>query len=117
MRYVVCTQPIGIQYDLILPDHPADACHFGHIRHRLQFIFEKPVLQRAQLRQIHSAATVYQRVLVDPANAGGIRPERGARLRRQARLHLIQILEHARPRPIRIGAILKQNVDEGVAKE
>jgi hypothetical protein len=32
-------------------------------------------------------------------------------------LHLIQVFEHTRARPVRIGAILEQDIDEGVAKE
>ena len=87
------------------------------VRHGLQFVLEKPVLQRAQLRQVHLAAAVDQRVFVDPAHAGGIRAERGLGLRRQPRLHLVQVFEHARARPVGIGAVLEQDVDEGIAEE
>src|SRR5439155_23796368 len=50
--------------DLVLLDHAADARHLRHVRHRLQLILEEPVLQRAQLRQVHAPAAVDERVLV-----------------------------------------------------
>ncbi len=63
------------------------------------------------------AAAVDQRVLVDPADAGGVRPELRLGVGRQPRLHLVQVLQHARARPVQVGAVLEQHVDEGVAEE
>ncbi len=60
---------------------------------------------------------VDERVLVDPAHAGGVRAERGLAPRRQPALHLVQVLEHARARPVEVGAVLEQHVDERVAEE
>ena len=83
----------------------------------LQLVFQEPVLQRAQLAEIVLAGPVDQRVFVDPADAGRIRPERRLGGCRQPALHLVQILEHARARPVQIGAVLEQHVDERVAEE
>lgn len=63
-----------IDDDLILLDHAAHAGDFCHIRHRFQFIFQQPVLKAAQVGQTIFAATIHQRVLVDPANTSGVRP-------------------------------------------
>ena len=117
MRDVVSAQFVRVEHDLVLPHHAADTCHFGHVRHSLQFVFEKPVLQCAQLRQIHFPGAVYQCVLVNPAHTGGIGPQRGFGLRRQTRLHLIEVFEHAGASPVRIGAVLEQDVDERIAEE
>ncbi len=45
MRDAVGDQLIGIEQDLILPDHPADRSHFAHAGYGLQLIAEEPVLQ------------------------------------------------------------------------
>ena len=116
VRNVVSAHPIGIEHDLILPDHAADARDLGYVGDGLQLVFQEPVLHRAQLRQVHLARAVDQRVLVDPAHTRGVGSERRLGLRRQARLHLVQILEHARARPVRISAVLEQDVDEGIAE-
>ena len=58
-----------------------------------------------------------KRVLVDPANAGGVRPQRGIGTRRQPALHLVQVLHDARPRPIRVGLVVEEHVDERVPEE
>ncbi len=63
------------------------------------------------------AAAVDERVLVDPAHAGRVGAERRLRARRQASLHLVQVFEHARARPVEIGAVLEQHVDERIAEE
>ena len=42
---VVGAQAIGIEHYLILPDHAADRSHISHAIDRLQFVFQKPVLQ------------------------------------------------------------------------
>ena len=81
---VVSAHPVGIEHDLILADHAADARDFRHVGDRLQLVLEEPVLQRAQLRQVHLSRAVDQRVFVDPADASGIGAERCFGLRRQA---------------------------------
>ncbi len=113
---VECSQPIGVEHDLILLDHAAQGGDFGHVDDRLQFVLQEPILQGTQLRQIQCVAAIDERVLKHPAHTRSVRTECGLGLRRQARLHLIQIFEHSRARPVRIGPVLKKDVDEGIAK-
>ncbi len=82
VRDAVRGELVGIEHDLILAHHAADRSDFGDIGHRLQLVPQKPVLQRAQLRNILRAAAVDQRILVDPADAGCVRAERSLRCRR-----------------------------------
>ncbi len=112
VRNAVGAQPIGIENDLVLAHHAADGGDLGHVGHALQLVLEEPVLDRAQLPEVVAARSIDERVLVDPADAGGIGPEGGFRLRRKARLHLVQVLEHARARPVEVDAVLEQHVDE-----
>ena len=51
VRDAVGAQPVGVEHDLVLPHHAADARHLGDVRHGLQLVLQEPVLQRAQLRQ------------------------------------------------------------------
>ena len=113
----VSRQLEGVEHDLVLLDHAADRRHFGNVGQALQFELEEPVLQRAQLGQVVLARPVHQRVLEDPAHARGIGPERRFRAGRQASLHLVQIFQHARTRPVQVRAIVEQHIDEGVAEE
>ena len=64
-----------------------------------------------------SAGAIDERVFVDPADAGRVGPERRLRRRRKPALHLVQVLEHARARPVEVGAVLEQHVDERIAEE
>ena len=108
---------VRIEDDLVLAHHAADAGDFGDVRHRLQLELQEPVVERPKLTEVLRAAAVDQRVLVDPADAGRVRPERGARAGRQATLHLVEVLDDARAGPVRIGLVVEQDVDEGVAEE
>ena len=62
-------------YCLTMPPMLATSATSGT---RLQLELQEPVVERAQLAEVVPAAAVDQRVLVDPADAGRIRPERGA---------------------------------------
>ena len=46
VRDAIAAQPIGIEHDLVLLDHAADARDFGDARHALQLEAQEPVLQR-----------------------------------------------------------------------
>ena len=80
-----------------------------------QLVTHIPILNAAQLGQRFVFGQ--QGVLVNPADPGGIRPN----LRRDALGHTtcrkVQVLQHARTRPVDVGAILKNNVDKGGTKE
>ena len=62
------------------------------------------------------AATVDQRVFEDPADAGGVRAHFGADPGGKFALYLVEILQHPRSRPVRIGAVFKNHVYVGVAE-
>ena len=117
VRDGVSGQLLRVEHDLVLPHHAADRSHLGNIGHRLQFVLEKPVLQRPQLPQVLRAAAVDQRILVNPAHARRVRAERGLGLRRQARLDLVEVLQHPRARPVKIGSVFKQDINERVAEK
>jgi hypothetical protein len=55
--------------------------------------------------------------LIDPADTGGVRTEAGRDAGRQPAGGRIEIFEHARARPIQVGAVLKDHVDERDAEE
>src|SRR6266705_2723229 len=117
VRDIERPQPRGVEHDLVLLHHTADARDFRDVRHGLQLVLEEPVLQRTQLRQVHAAAAIDERVLVDPADTGRVGSERGLRLGGEPRLHLVQVFEHPRARPVRVGAVLEEDVHERIAEE
>jgi len=67
-RHFVREQGVGIEVYLVLADKSPDRGHFGNARQRLDFVFQKPVLNRAQLRKIMLAGLVHERVLKYPPN-------------------------------------------------
>src|SRR3546814_6054527 len=85
-------------------------------RNGFQFIAKEPVLQVAELGQIIASRPIDQRIFIDPANAGRIGSDGAFGRLRQPALHLIEIFEHARARPVEIGAILEDDIDEAVTK-
>ncbi len=110
-RDVVGGEPVGVDGDLVLLDEAADGGHLGDAGHRLQGVAQRPVLVGAELVERVAAATVDERVLEDPADPGGVRPELGLHPLRQARLDLGQVLEHPGARPVDVGAVLEDDVD------
>ena len=109
-------QPVRIKDHLILFDHSADAGHLRNIRHGFQLIFEDPVLNRPQVAEAMLAAFVGKHIFKHPADAGGIRPQRRFRFRRQAALDLAQVLQHAGARPVWVRSIIKQHIDISIAE-
>ena len=63
LRDAVCAQLVGIEHDLILLHHAADARDFRHIGHRLQLELQEPVVERAQLPEIVTAGAIDERIL------------------------------------------------------
>ena len=116
-RNAVCPQPIRVDDDLILPLHTPNSRDLGDSLHSLQLEPEKPVLQTGQLRQVMLTGPIHQHVLVDPTNAGGVRSELGSSFLRQGWSHLRQRLQHARPRPVRIRFVVKDDVHIRITKE
>ena len=75
-----------------------------------------PVFERAQIGQRTLPGRVHQRVLEDPADAGGIGTERGFHALRQRRLNFGEVFEHAAARPIDVGPFIEDDVNVGVAE-
>ena len=114
---VIGAQAVRIEHHLVLLDHATDGHDFGHTRHGLQFVFQEPVLDTAQLGKVVSAGTVNQGIFIDPADTGRVRPELGPGRRRQLAGYLAEIFQHARARPVHIGTVLEDNIDIGIAEE
>ena len=105
-----------VDLHLILLHHAAHRRHFGNVRDGFQLVFQEPVLQRTQLGEIVLSAFVHQRVLKDPADASGIRANLRTDALRQFALHLIEVLQHARARPVQIRPVFKNDVHVGIAE-
>ena len=70
----------------------------------------------AQLGEVHAARAVLQHVLVDPADAARVGTERRRDARGQQLLHASELLEHARARPVDVGALAEDGVGEAHAE-
>jgi hypothetical protein len=68
----IACQPVGVDLDLELPHHAADAGHFGHARHALQFVLEEKILHCTQLLQVIFVVAIHQRIFEHPADTGRI---------------------------------------------
>ena len=114
-RDVVGAQLLRIDGDLVLLHVAADAGDLGDAVGAGQLVLQVPVLDAAQLLQV--AGLAGQRVDERPADAGGVGPERRRHGARQLALQLAEILEHAAARPVEIGAVLEDHVDEREVEE
>ena len=106
----------GIEIDLILAHKAADAGHFRDTGHGFKLVAQVPVLQSAQVGQALGVAAIHDGVLVNPTRACGIRADCGMNVFGQPACDLAEILRHARPRPIEVGAILEDDENIGVAE-
>ena len=73
-RQRIRSQLVGIDIDLVLLHVATDTRDFGHTLHRIQLIADEPVLQRAQVAQIHLIA--FERVPEDLTHTRCVRTER-----------------------------------------
>src|SRR3546814_7594498 len=92
--------------DVCSSDLPAYGRDFRHVGQCLELIAQEPILQRAQLREVMFARSVYQSILVDPADTCGVRAQSGFGGGGKPTLHLTQVLQHPRTGPIEVGAVL-----------
>ena len=111
-RDAVGEQRVGIEIDLVLFYEAADRRDFRNPFYRRKGVTQIPILNGAQLRQVMFAGIIDQRVLVDPAHACGVGSDHRIHAFRQRAAHRIQIFNDARPRPIDVRAVLKDDVDE-----
>ena len=105
----------GIDHDAVLLDEAADAGDFGHAFRLGEPEADIPILDGAKLGEVLLRSAHH--VLIDPADAGRVRSERGGDARRQPLRGGVQIFEHARARPVDVGAILEDHIDEGDAEK
>jgi hypothetical protein len=109
-------QLVRIDLDLVLLDKAADGRDLGHARDGFQRVAQAPILEGAKLGQVVPAAFIGQRVFIDPSHSGGVRADDRIDPLGQAAADGIQILDDARARPINVGAILKNDIDERLAE-
>ena len=62
------------------------------------------------------AALINERVFENPADAGRVRADHRIHAFRQRAAHRVQIFDHARARPVDVGAVLENDVDERFAE-
>ena len=103
-------KPLRIDHHVVLLDEAADARDFRDAFGLGKAVAHVPVLQRAQFGE--RAVLRQQRVLVDPADPGRIGAERRRDAIGEAARGAIEIFEHARARPIDVGAVLEDHIDE-----
>ena len=110
--HVVGEQRVRIDLDLVLLHVAADGCDLGDPCNAAQLILDVPVVQGSETRQVVLAGLVHQRVLETPSDAGRVRTQHRRHSRGKPSLQAVQVLEDAAACPVRIGAVLKNDVDE-----
>ena len=108
-------KPARIDDDAVLLDEAACARDFGDASGLGQAEANEPVLNGAKLGKALLASAHH--VLIDPADARRVWAEAWGHARRKTPRGGAQIFEHARPRPIEVGAVLENDVNEGDAEE
>ena len=115
-RQAVVAQAVRVDVHLVLPAEAAERGDLRDAGHRLQVVAQVPVLVRPQIRQAVCARAVDERVLEHPAETGRVGPELRPRIGRQPRQHAREVLQRPRARPVGVGAVLEDHVDERVAE-
>ena len=115
-REAVGEQRRRVDLHLVLLDEAADGGDLGHALHAREPVAERPVLEGAQIGERVRAAPVDERVLVHPADAGRVGAQAGSDAFRQAAGDALHVLEDAAPRPVEVGAVGEDDVDERVAE-
>ena len=106
---------LRIEHDVVLLDEAADAGDFGDALCLGEREFQVPVLDGARLGEVQLLR--HHRVLVDPADAGRVRADGRRHAGRHPRCRGVEEFEHARARPVDVGAVLEDDVDERDAEE
>ena len=115
-RNVEGLEPGRIKLHLVLPHKSANRGYLRHAGHGFQLVADVPVLKTAEIGEAHLVAVVNEDILIDPARACSVGSQHGINSRRQPTLQLLEILEHARTRPVQVCTILKDDVYVGVAE-
>jgi hypothetical protein len=106
---------LRIEDDVVLLDEAADAGDFGDALRLRQRELQIPVLDGPSVGEVQLLR--HHGVLVDPADAGRVRTDRRRHARGQPRRRTVEEFEHARTRPIDVGTVFEDHVDERYAEE
>ena len=109
------THAAGIDDDAVLLDEAADAGNLGDALGLGQAEADFPVLQRAQVGERFVLA--HHRVLIDPADAAGVRSEGRGHAGGQPLGCGVEVFKDTAARPVDVGAVLEDDVDERHAEE
>lgn len=112
----VGAQAIGIHSDLELPAEAADGRDLRDTGHGLEVVAQIPILIRAQVGERVAAGFIHERVVENPPERRGIRPQLRAHALRQTRPHGGEVFLRAGPRPVQVRALLEDEIDVGVAE-
>ena len=112
-REVVGVQAMRIDGDLVLLHVPANRRDLGDALDAGELVAQEPILHGTQLGQV--VLFRVERIHERPADPGGVGPEPGRDLGGQFARDAVEILQHPAARPIGIGPVLKDHIDEGKA--
>ncbi len=114
-RDALSPQAVRFDHHVVLLHEAANAGDLSHALGPRGTEADHPILDRAQLGERPFPG--HDDVLVDPADTGGIGAERRCHPGRQATRRRVEIFEHPRPAPIRIGAVFEDHIDERDTEE
>ena len=80
-------------------------------RHARQPVAQVPVLEAPEIGERVPSRVVDQRVLVDPADAGGIGADGRIDARRQLSADTLQVFDDAAAGPVDVRAVIEDHVD------
>ena len=108
-------QPPRVDHHAVLLDEAADAGDLGNALRLGDAVADVPVLDGPQLGE--ALLRPAHDVLIDPADAGRIGSETRRHAGRQPARSRAEVFEHARARPVEVGAVLEDHIDERDAEE
>ncbi len=115
-RDVVRLELIRVELHLVLADEASDGGHLGNAGNSFKLITDEPILKTAQVCQAVLMAVVNQHVFIDPTRPRRIGTEDGVDAGRQLALKLLKVFENAGTRPIKIRAVLEDDVHIRIPK-
>ena len=113
-RNLECAKAIGIDVDLVLLDHAADARHLSHAGHGVELVADEPVLNGAKVAE--RLALAFHRVPEDVAHARRVRPEGGHDARWKRFRQQLEPFEHPRTGKVEVDPVLENHVDHREAE-
>src|SRR5205823_12225208 len=111
-RDVICDERVWIEIDLVLLYETADRRDFRDTFHRRKCVTQIPILNGTQLRQVMLAGVIDQRVFVNPSDTRRVGADDRVYTLWKRATHRIQIFNDARSRPINVGTVLEDDVNE-----